>query len=87
MSLYQYRVRFPIFVRVETSENLMGSSNGLLFFCLICMQLTKLSLIDISLREGQLFGRWICRENHPFGSGIFFSANTLNQDILTGKIS
>ena len=51
------------------------------------MQLTKLSLMDISLLEGQLFGRWICRENHPFGSGIFFSANTLNQDILTGKIS
>lgn len=57
------------------------------FSCLIYMQLTKLSLIDISLREGRLFGRQICRENHTFESGIFSCVNTLNQDILTGKVS
>ena len=47
MALYQYRVRFSIFVRMETLEKSHLKLSWPAFFCLICMQLTKLSLIDI----------------------------------------
>ena len=36
----------------RNARNLMRSSTGL-FFCLICVWLTKVGLIDISLREDQ----------------------------------
>ena len=87
MTLYQYRGTLFNFCTNGNARKSHLKLNWPAFFCLIFMQLTKLSLMDISLREGQLFGRWIVRENHPFGGGIFFCANTLNQDILTGKIS